>query len=441
MSDLLNTGMSGLRAYSRSLATIGDNIANAQTPGYARRTLALREMPGTGNTVLVRPNARPGGVETAGLVRATDIWLQTEARLSSGDSARSGVRLTATGNVEAILADNQNGIATGLTRLFTTADQLTVDPGSTALRSQFLGAADQVATGFRQVAGRLSNLATTNATAATQAVGNVNQALSTLQTVNANLLRAREGSTQEASLLDERDRMIDQLASQLDVTAQFGHRGTVKLRAASGEVLVDNSAVQLLSVQGAADGRLTFSVSGQPLAVGSGELAGLADAGNHIADQRAGVDALADSIAAQLNAAHQAGRDASGQAGRPLFSGPGGAGGMTAAPLAAADVAAANGASTNGNMLAMASLRGPNGPEALWADSVSQQSRIGANARAQHDAATFRFDAATEARDNVQSIDLDREAADLIRFQQAYAAAAQTIQVARETLQTLFNAI
>ena len=41
MSDLLGIGYSGLKAYSRALSTIGDNIANAQTPGYARRRLEM----------------------------------------------------------------------------------------------------------------------------------------------------------------------------------------------------------------------------------------------------------------------------------------------------------------------------------------------------------------------------------------------------------------
>jgi flagellar basal body rod protein FlgG len=37
------------------------------------------------------------------------------------------------------------------------------------------------------------------------------------------------------------------------------------------------------------------------------------------------------------------------------------------------------------------------------------------------------------------AVDLDREAADLLRFQQAYEAAARTIQIARETMQTMLN--
>ena len=46
MSDLLSVGASGLRAYGRALSNVGDNIANAQTPGYARRTTRLEELAG-----------------------------------------------------------------------------------------------------------------------------------------------------------------------------------------------------------------------------------------------------------------------------------------------------------------------------------------------------------------------------------------------------------
>ena len=42
-------------------------------------------------------------------------------------------------------------------------------------------------------------------------------------------------------------------------------------------------------------------------------------------------------------------------------------------------------------------------------------------------------------RDAMSGVDLDREAADLIRLQQAYEASARVIQVARETMQSILN--
>ena len=70
---------------------------------------------------------------------------------------------------------------------------------------------------------------------------------------------------------------------------------------------------------------------------------------------------------------------------------------------------------------------------------VSAQAQATSSARAQDAAATTRRDGTHEARNDVSGVDLDREAADLLRYQQAYEAAAKTIQIARENIQTIFN--
>lgn len=94
MSDLLNIGASGLRAYSRALSTIGDNIANAQTPGYARRTLELVENQAASNMPLYRSSIKPGGVAIQGVTRSVDQWLIQDSRISSGDAERSATNFT-----------------------------------------------------------------------------------------------------------------------------------------------------------------------------------------------------------------------------------------------------------------------------------------------------------------------------------------------------------
>ena len=43
------------------------------------------------------------------------------------------------------------------------------------------------------------------------------------------------------------------------------------------------------------------------------------------------------------------------------------------------------------------------------------------------------------ARDSVQGVNLDEEAVDLIRFQQAYQASSRVIQVSREILQSILD--
>ena len=48
-------------------------------------------------------------------------------------------------------------------------------------------------------------------------------------------------------------------------------------------------------------------------------------------------------------------------------------------------------------------------------------------------------DQALTQRDSITGVNLDEEAVDLLRFQQAYQASSRVIQVARETFQTLFE--
>ena len=441
MSDLLGIGYSGLKAYSRALSTIGDNIANAQTPGYARRRLELMEAVGGGNSIFYRGNTNPGGVEIRGIDRSVDQWLIADARITSGDAERAATRLDWLGKVEGALSDETNGIKTGLTTLFTSADQLTADPANRTLRAQFLQSVDDIASGFRTAAGQLAGMSDGISGAATSEVGDFNANLDALEQINIGLRKARPGSTNEASLLDERDRLLDKLSSQAGVSATFDTNGAVTLRAAgSGDLLVGGGMVTPIAVTTAPDGRLSYSIGGAPLAISTGSLAGLAEGANHVADQRAELDTMASDFAAQLNAAHQAGIDGNGNPGQPLFIGTSAAT-LTAAPLAPDQVAAADASGSNGNMLAFGTLRGASDPEARWSGHMASQAQAVAAARAQDAAATTRADAAAAARDGVSQIDLDTEAAELLRFQQAYSAAARTIQVARETMQTLLSSL
>ncbi|WP_428684799.1 flagellar hook-associated protein FlgK [Sphingopyxis sp.] len=441
MSDLLSIGYTGLRAYSKALSTVGDNIANAQTPGYARRRLDLGEVPSGTNMVLYRGNTSPGGVDIKGVVRSVDQWLINDARISSGDSERASAKLEWMNRVEGALSDDTNGLKTALTKLYTTADQLTADPSNPTLRAQFLQAASDIAAGFQTAASRLSSLSEGVSGAATAEVTQFNTNLDALEQINVGLRKARDGSTNQAALMDERDRLLDQLSSQAGVSATFDAHGAVTLRATgSGDLLVGGGVVTPIGMTTAADGRVSYTIGGSPFPNATGSLAGFAEASNHIADQRAGLDTMATQFAAQINTAHQAGVDANGNAGQPLFSGTSAAT-LTATSLTANQVAAANATGTNGNMLAFGAMRGVNDPEAKWSGHLATQAQATAAASAQNAAAMTRADGAAAARDSVSEVNLDNEAAELLRFQQAYSAAARIIQVSRETMQTLLSSL
>jgi flagellar hook-associated protein 1 FlgK len=445
MTDLLTLGAAGLRAYSQAMGTIGDNIANAQTLGYVRRTTNIGEtVPAGSGSPLLRTEAL-SGYRTISIDRAINQWLVDDSRNASADAGMASARLNWVEATENAMAQSGNDVGSALGHMFNHADALTADPASTALRNQFLGSVSQVAGAFQRTANALNDTANSVANTTSVAVGQLNANLKALQQINISLLRATDGTANQAGLLDERDRLLDAITGDLPVSIDYGNRGqaVVRFENATGPILVDGSSLASIGVSAAADGRLGFTLSttGTAIVPSSGQLAGLSIAANHIADQRAALDTLAAQVANDLNTAHAAGMDANGNPGAALFVlSSGGAAGLSAASLSPSSVAAADASGPSGNLVALSGLRGATGIEASWANQVALQSQFVAAARAEDAAAGARRDAAYTARSVASAVDLDNEAAELLRFQQAYQASARVIQVARENIQAILNA-
>jgi flagellar hook-associated protein 1 len=439
MTDLFAIGTSGLKAYTAALGTVSDNIANSQTAGYVRRSIQTSEAVGGGNSVYYREPIGPGGTTIDGVTRAVNDWLVEDARVAGGEANRTGARFDWLEAGERTLASG--AVGTKLTEVFNAADRLSAAPDNTTMRASFLQSVDDSAAAFRQTAAGLADISSGIASDATASVNGLNASLEGLQRVNDALRRARSGSTNEAGLLDERDRLLDNITGSVAVTIEFDGRGaaSVRLSPPSGQPLVDSGIVNAVTVSALADGTLAFAVGGIGFAPLSGRLAGLSEVAATISGQRTTLDALANQFAADLNTAHQGGLDAAGNAGVALLAGTGAAA-LAAIALTPDRVAAADTTSANGNLLALATLRGPSGGEAGWAALVASHAQTTAATRAQDAAASTRRDGADAARADLSAVDLDHEAAELLRFQQAYQAAARVIQVAREITQSILNA-
>jgi flagellar hook-associated protein 1 FlgK len=79
--------------------------------------------------------------------------------------------------------------------------------------------------------------------------------------------------------------------------------------------------------------------------------------------------------------------------------------------------------------------------EDRWSALVSANAQMLSSSRSEA-AATLKWrDTSLAALDEVTGVDLDTEAAEMLRFQQAYNASARIIQVARESIQALFDAL
>jgi flagellar hook-associated protein 1 FlgK len=447
MSDLLSIGKSGVLAYQNALAGISENVVNANNDGFARRQVTMKEQTAaSGSMFLYRTSSGFNGVQAADVTRVWDQYRAQKAWSANSDSSQASTRSQWYGTVEGALDDGDSGVGVKLTAIFTSANALSANPTDGTLRQSFLYAIQDAAGAINKTAASLTKVSGTVSSQAGDAVTQVNDALAALARVNVTLKTAPQGTSGRAALEDQRDTIIGTISDKLgiDVTLDTYGAATIRMNDNGGPVLLDGSSTipAALHLQTAATGQISMTVTsdGTSSAISpvSGSLAGYVAAANQITGRRQQLDALAVDLKTKINTWNAQGTDLNGNPGADLISGTDAA----SLALSASDpdlVAAADATTPNGNLLAISSIRAADGPEAAWHTMVTDQALRVQSAETQATSASSAKDSAYSDLDDVSGVDLDNEAADLMRFQQAYSASAKIIQTARETLQAVLD--
>lgn len=450
MSDLLSIGRSGVTAYRGALAAVGENVTNSDTVGFARRSVTLTEQSAAGgNNAFYKNTTTFGGVQASQVTRVWDQFKAADAWSSGSDANRASTRAQYASSIETMLDDSDSGVGTRLTAVFTSATNLAANPSDQTLRQTMVAALGEATSAIGQTGSNLAKIADTVRTQAVTIVGATNDALTALARINVALHSAPQGTAGRAQLEDQRDSLITTISGNVGVDVTLDPYGAASLRFNDymGPMLLKASDTnpQYLRLDTAADGRLSTVVvdndgTTSPAIPTGGTLAGLVDASNTIASQRGRLDGIAKGFVTSINDWNQAGMLADGVTnGDKLLDGIDAAT-IKVLPTTTPDsIAAALGGADNGNLLALSSLRGSTGVEASWRSMVTDQALQVAAAKTEATTASTRKDSAYSALDNVSGVDLDTEAAELLRFQQAYSASAKVIQTARETLQSILE--
>lgn len=447
MSDLLTIGRSGVIAYRAALSTVGENVSNAETEGYTRRSVNLQESAvSSANDYKYRSSAIFGGVNVGSVTRIFDNYKSSYMRFANSEAERSGAKATWLGIGEAALDDSEVGLGVKMGAVFTAAETLSTDVQGDTNRRTFLTALGQVTDQFATTSSALAAAAEGIGNLAANTVEKLNADLKTLAQVNLAVQRASPGSAGQALLLDQRDALLKSVSAAVGIDVRISDNGSaeVKLMGDDTTTLVDPDSIYpaYVGLLRGADGRLSLLASGADgeLAImpRSGALAGLVDVSNIISERRTALDGVAASFTSVLNSWNAAGVDRNGNPGGALLSG------ITASTIAVAVtdvalIAAGTAGVANGNALALKDYRNSSGPEARWTQLVSTHAQGVSAANAEKSATETQRDGALQQLDEVTGVDLDVEAAQLLRFQQAYSGSARIIQVARDTLAEIMN--
>ena len=441
-SDLLSIGASGARAARGALDVTAQNIANAASEGYVRRSVRMEEVSAAGGQ-LRTGDLSLSGVRIAGITRNADLFRQAEVRRTTSDLSRSATELKGLENIEAAI--EQAGMFAAITEFEASLQQLAVDPTDPSLRAAVIAGAQTMAQKFTIADSSTASAAEGMRFEAQAATDLANVIGGELARVNLRLSRAGAGSSDRASLLDRRDTLLEQLSGIADIATSFAADGgvSVRLGGSGGPLFVAGGTAGTLAMTSAADGTVAFDLDGTALTLSGGSLAGAALALDQAALMRGRLDAIADGIAATVNAAQASGAALDGSPGQPLFAGTGAAGLRVAftdgAGLATAAAGQPAGSRDAANLAAMRQALATEAPASstnalLFDISALVQSRTLTHEAIDTIAASARITLEQQA-----GVDLDTEATNLIRFQQAFQASARAMQVSSELFDTLLG--
>lgn len=442
MSDLLSIGASGVHAYQTALTTVGDNIANTGVAGYSRRVTNLAEVASVNG--LASKLVDGVGVTVTGVSRTGDMFRAAAVRTAGADVARTESGSVWLERIQSSLTGA--GLGDRLTAFFGSARTLAADPTSEPQRAVMLEQAGAVGQAFaitgQQLDASMGELDST----ATQAAAQLDGLSRSLAQVNDGLGRASPGGTTAAQLADQRDQLLDQMSAITDLSVSFDPIGrtTVTLGTAGPTLVQGSNAGHVIYARNA--GAVSYSVlstNGLHLFTPTGgALAGIAEGAGRLADARASLNALATDFRTEVNAVQAAGRDLDGQPGAALFAvgaTPTDLSVTLADPRGIAAAAVGGGVRDASNLDQLQASRASHGWETALTTLTAGNAAALEQRKLVGDAQQSIRDGAVAAQSAVSGVDLDQEAVDLLRFQQAYQASSRVIQVARETLQSILE--
>jgi flagellar hook-associated protein 1 len=445
----LSVALSSLLASQQAMETSTNNVANANTPGYPRQRPDM--VPGD---PIVEGNLSFGtGVVLQRIQSLRDPILEIQLNQETQQQSKLNTSLGALQQMQTMFSSASTGIGADITNFFTSLQQLSTDPSSVSLRQAVMTAAGNLATDFNTTARNLQTQRSNLDLNVVQTVNEINTLTAQIAGVSQQIVNLENVHQNAGTLVDKQTNLIRQLSGLVDVSVIQTEHG-IALTTSNGTPLVSGGQSFDLTSQTGSGGLQRIMAGSQDItgALTGGSLAGLIQ----IRDQEipslgSSLDQLAAGLATALNTANRAGFDLSGNAGGDLFVPPpaGGVGAAAALTVNITDpalIAASTDGTpgSNGNLAVLLAVHDQavaagQKPLDFYSNLVFKIGSDTSNASADVDAADQILQQLQDQRSSISAVSLDEEAANMVKYQTAYQAAARVVTAVNSMLDAAVN--
>jgi len=326
--SLLNVGSRALMANQIALQTTGHNIANVNTAGYSRQSVAFQTSPGQN----MGSGYIGNGVDVNTILRNFNDLLNRQAATASAVSAADSARATSLAQMQEVFSGGKTGLGAAITDMMNSFGDVAGAPTDPSARQVVLTRMNELAARFRSASAQLDELDYS----AKQQMGNdvtvVNSLAGQVATLNAQISRSIASGQTPNDLLDQRDQLVRNINKYVQTSQIPADDGSISLFVGGSQPLVlgPNSAQLTLKeateFPGSGKMALYFQQPGgqnvelTPSMLGGGEIAGLLQfQGSDLTEGRNLLGRMALAIGDSLNEQNNLGLTLSGQSGSNLF--------------------------------------------------------------------------------------------------------------------------
>lgn len=495
----------GLMASQNALSVINQNISNANTAGYSREEINFKAtdayaIPSTSQVT----NAMVGqGPVVQQITRVRDQFLDAQYRLANGKLGSNSSTNDALQQIQGIINEpSTDGLSATLQNFFNSAQAMSQDPSNSATRSSFVQQAVDLTTVIQQQAQQLSDMRQSlvgsplapgsfSTSQLATSVSQVNNDLSQIAALNQNIVSIQSTGAEPNDLMDQRDKLLDDLSKLVDIQVTNHDTGQVDVSIA-GQTMIQGvkqlDSLQVVQNTGTSPTpddvpALIQTVNGGVVLndgtapdLSSGTIKGISDMGGNdpnlstIRGMIGKLDDLMNSLTTQLNTLQTTGFDQNGNSPPPalfvndptinpgqslnifhwtvnptIVSDP------TQVATAINDPTTATGFAGTGdgrNALAMAQVQTQTFAALGNADVMDYfngvVSKLGIDAQTYQNTTTSQtsqVNTLDTSRQAVSGVDVDSETIDMMRYQRAFEGTSKVLQTIDQMMQDIISMI
>jgi flagellar hook-associated protein 1 FlgK len=458
----LEIGKKGLLAQRLGLDVTSDNIANVNTPGYARKEAMLSE---------TTPLQILGGYVGTGVIvdnirSYREEFFDKQIRNNVAQQSGFGIDSSTFQSIQSIIGEpSSSGLNELVSNFFNAFEQVSLNPEDVSNRQNLLDTAQTMIDRFHSITSGLSDLRNSLKSDFNSDIVKANKLISDIAGLNQKITNSYSSNGGEAqSYIDQRELKLEDLSQIAGVSVTAGDYGSVNVYINGINVITKDSysqlslneqnspttgnTIQLQAVDPQGNAKFVFPQSGEfaslmkqynntlnPQGSGFSIVGSLNDFAN----------AIVTNVNSEMNNGYGLNDTTGPPPGRDFFD----TAGVTAGTIKLStdvanprDIPLSDSPNSPGNSQIGLNIAEMQSSQTFVSDYVSLVGKIAQMGKdADTGASTTKLvsDQLTNQRESVIGVNLDEEATNLIKFQRAFEASSRVVNMANEVLTTIVN--